>query len=127
MAPLVYSNHFYRAQKGWLDHRAEIFHKVATKEWYESFIGLCQNFLTLQITSRLHEIKAPTLILAGGDDLLKPVYYSEILHDQIPDSELVVIAEAGHGLFLEKSKEFNEIVADFIYTQSRRRGEMIFF
>lgn len=127
MAPLVYSNQFYRTQKRWLDHRAEIFQKVATKEWYDAFIGLCRNFLTLNVTAHLHEIQAPTLIVAGGDDLLKPVYYSEIIHAQIPHSELVVIEDAGHGLFLEKPNEFNEIISDFIQAESRRRGEGIFF
>lgn len=127
MAPLVYSNTFYRTQREWLDHRALVFDKVATREWYDAFIGLCENFLTLRITDRLHEIQTPTLIVAGGEDLLKPVYYSRMIHRMIPRSELVVVEDAGHGLFIEKPGDFNGIIADFLHAQIRHAGDPLFF
>ncbi|AZR73121.1 hypothetical protein BBF96_06815 [Anoxybacter fermentans] len=114
MAPLIYSNAFYTVKKDWLDRRGEIFGRIVTKEWIDAFTALCKNFLTLNITDRLKEIQSPTLIIAGANDLLKPVCYSKIIHDQISGSQLVVIEEAGHALFLEKAKEFNRVILEFI-------------
>ncbi len=114
MAPFVYSEVFYNKRNGWLDHRAEIFGKTVTQQWLRAFISLCENFLTLDITTRLREIKVPTLVLAGEKDLLKPVSYSEIIQQEICDAQLKVIKDGGHALFLEKPTEFNEAVVDFI-------------
>lgn len=114
MAPFVYSGTFYKTKKDWLDHRATVFAKITPPEWYESFVHLCSNFLTLKVTERLQEIAIPTLVLAGCDDLLKPVAYSERIHAEIRHSQLEVIADAGHALFLEKPKEFNAAIEQFI-------------
>lgn len=38
----------------------------------------------------------PTLVVAGERDLLTPLSHSEAIVDQVPQSELVVLSEAGH-------------------------------
>jgi len=71
----------------------------------------CDRF---SIIDRLKEIKTPTLIICALDDQLTPVKYSEYLKNNIPNSKLEVIADAGHMVMLEKPKEFNEKLEKFI-------------
>jgi pimeloyl-ACP methyl ester carboxylesterase len=71
----------------------------------------CDKF---NIMNRLKEIKMPALIICGLEDQLTPVKYSEYLKNNIPNSKLEIIADAGHMVMLEKPKEFNEILEKFI-------------
>ena len=59
-------------------------------------------------------IEVPTLIVVGEKDRLTPVKYSEFFRSVIPNSELVVINDAGHMVMLEKPEEFNSVLADFV-------------
>ena len=62
---------------------------------------------------RVEEIAYPTLVVCGADDRMTPVKYSEYLHRKINDSKLVIIPGAGHGVMLEKHREFNQALEDF--------------
>jgi pimeloyl-ACP methyl ester carboxylesterase len=66
----------------------------------------------IDLTKRIREIKAPTLIVCGADDMLAPS--STILHDNIEGSTLVLIPEAAHMPMIEQPEKFNKIILDFI-------------
>ncbi|WP_290598110.1 MULTISPECIES: alpha/beta fold hydrolase [unclassified Archaeoglobus] len=78
-------------------------------------LSLCNRFDLLE-KYRGGEIKidVPTLIIVGEKDMLTPVKYSEFLKQHIPNSEMVVIPEAGHMVMLEKPEEFNRAVKEFL-------------
>lgn len=63
---------------------------------------------------RLKQIKARTLIIAGGDDVLVPPENSHILASRIPISELVIFENGGHVLHLESSEKFNATTYEFL-------------
>jgi len=66
------------------------------------------------ITERLSEIKVPTLIVFGEKDtMIEKEKYSSILHEKIPNSELVIIKDAGHGPQTEQIDDYNKVLADF--------------
>ncbi|MFZ3269086.1 MAG: alpha/beta hydrolase [Mycobacterium sp.] len=46
--------------------------------------------------------KIPTLIVCGDHDLVTPAEYSKKMADALPDSELVIVAKAGHLVLLAK-------------------------
>jgi len=71
----------------------------------------CDGF---DLRGRLGDVEAPTLIIAVSDDKLTPVKWAEYLRDNIKGSRLVVIEGAGHASMLEKPKEFNEALINFI-------------
>jgi 3-oxoadipate enol-lactonase len=83
-------------------------------EFFTGFRALCDAFLRLDVTGRLHEIAAPTLVLCGSLDLLKPPHYSEIIASRIPDARLEIIDGAGHAVFLEKYEIVNRLLLDFV-------------
>ncbi|HVB28115.1 MAG TPA: alpha/beta fold hydrolase, partial [Mycobacteriales bacterium] len=44
----------------------------------------------------------PTVVLAGEDDLLTPAEHSRAIAAAVPGSELVLLADAGHMVMLER-------------------------
>jgi pimeloyl-ACP methyl ester carboxylesterase len=64
-------------------------------------------------TKRLGDIKAPTLVLVGKDDILTPPAFSKAVAQGIKKSRLVVLP-GGHGFFLEEAELFNRTVLRFL-------------
>jgi proline iminopeptidase len=58
------------------------------------------------ITARLGEISAPTLILVGEDDFVCPPSQAKLMHERIPNSELVVFKRSGHIPYVEEPEAF---------------------
>lgn len=115
-SPSIYGNTFYKEKKEWLAERAKMFHRVVTEEWFAGFERLLRNFYTLNITSRLKEITAPTLVIAGEQDILKPVASSTLIASQIPQAKMLIISDSGHVVVFEKADEFNMAVLGFLAT-----------
>lgn len=63
---------------------------------------------------QLTEIKAPTLVIHGEDDLNVPVENAQILASRIPEVELVILKNAGHLFGFEAFDESNRIILDFL-------------
>lgn len=62
----------------------------------------------------LGEIGAPTLLVAGGDDVRSPVPVAEDLRRRLVDAELVVLAGLGHECHLEAPAAFDAAVRPFL-------------
>jgi len=65
------------------------------------------------IMDRVSDIKIPTLIIVGRNDVMTPIKYSQYLHDNIPNSELRIIDGAGHAVMLEKSRLMNKAIENW--------------
>ena len=66
------------------------------------------------VRPRLGEIRVPTLILVGRDDFICPPSRAEIMHERIPDSELVVFEKSGHVPYAEEPEAFFEAVRGWL-------------
>jgi pimeloyl-ACP methyl ester carboxylesterase len=75
---------------------------------------LCDAFLDVDFTGRLHEIDKPTCVIVGQRDLLKGPGYAQTIHQAIRGSELRVLPGAGHAVCLESPQAFNEAVLGFL-------------
>ena len=84
-------------QEGWME-------QIQTDPRVRYFdLVVCQQ---VDLTSKLGDIRKPTLIIAGQDDQSTAMAaQSELLRDRIPGSELAVIPQAGHRLPIEKPQE----------------------
>jgi 3-oxoadipate enol-lactonase len=69
-------------------------------------------------TARLSEINAPTLVLAGEEDILIPVTLSRELHEAVAGSQWRT-TKGGHGCMWEYPDEFNAAFVDFLRTNGR--------
>lgn len=66
------------------------------------------------LTSRLGEISTPTLVLVGQDDFICPPSRAKILHESIPNSELVVFERSGHLAHIEEPEAFFDAVRGWL-------------
>ncbi len=64
--------------------------------------------------ARLGEVRVPTLITTGTEDILVPPVSSRDLHARIPGSELVAIPDAGHLHFIEQAERFTAVCLEFL-------------
>src|SRR6266540_525898 len=63
---------------------------------------------------RLGEIRCPTLVIAGSNDQGVPIHHAKMLHDGIPDSQLVIIDGADHALLWTHTDEFVRVTEEFL-------------
>ncbi|TVR95226.1 MAG: alpha/beta hydrolase [Trueperaceae bacterium] len=77
----------------------------------QAFAG---NLPSYDLTDRLHEIQAPTLIVVGRHDWITPVAASEEIAAGIPNAELVIFEHSGHSPQLEENERFVAVVRDFL-------------
>jgi len=66
-----------------------------------------------RVCHHLKNLNIPTLMIVGEKDITTPIWASEMLYDWIPNSEIVIIPNAGHLVILDHPDEFNELVASF--------------
>jgi 3-oxoadipate enol-lactonase len=84
---------------------------------------------------RLDQIQARTLILHGNRDRIVSVAAAQLLHEQIPDSTLIVLPDAGHTYAFDDPSETTAVIVDWFdrsgpfpagqYRQRRRLPEPI--
>ncbi len=70
--------------------------------------------LRFDVAAQLGNIGHRTLVLATKDDTLVPWTCSQQLAAGLPNAELVVMPEAGHGVTVTAPEAFNRVVLDFL-------------
>lgn len=70
--------------------------------------------ISLDLTNNLKDIKNSVLLIWGENDKDTPLYMAKIMEKNIPDAGLVVLKDAGHFSYIDKSNEFNLIVNNFL-------------
>jgi 3-oxoadipate enol-lactonase len=68
----------------------------------EGYAACCEALAEFDGRSRLEEIQAPTLVVAGESDPATPPDLGAEMTDGIPDSELLVVARAAHLAGVER-------------------------
>ena len=82
----------------------------------EAFAAQIDAILALDdhLRFELEQVKVPTLVIVGSQDILTPIGDSELIHELIPDSELVIVTGAAHGFMVEHAGSFNRGVRGFL-------------
>lgn len=66
----------------------------------------------------LANITVPALIIAGREDGVRKPEDAEFIHRGIRGSQLLVIDDAGHLMNMEQPERFNDVMLDFLSSQS---------
>lgn len=66
------------------------------------------------LTSVMHLIQAPTLLIWGANDTATPLRDAKIMEKNIKDSGLVVFENAGHYSFLDNPNGFRAVLSSFL-------------
>jgi 3-oxoadipate enol-lactonase len=115
--PLTFSNDWIAANQAVLDQAKERYKLLD----FDAFSALLMSFSQLNITADLHKIAAPTLVVVGEEDMLKPRHYSEIIANEIPNAEFALIPGAGHAALWEKVDTFNTLLLGFLAKQEQMK------
>ena len=66
------------------------------------------------VTDFLPQIKLPVLLIWGREDSITPPNVAEDFQRMLPDARLVYLSQCGHAPMMEKPKEFNQVLENFI-------------
>jgi pimeloyl-ACP methyl ester carboxylesterase len=68
-----------------------------------------------QEKNKLSGLEVPVLLVWGERDTVFPLEeYGKGLEEALPHARLEVVKKAGHGVYMEKPDEFNELLLDFL-------------
>jgi pimeloyl-ACP methyl ester carboxylesterase len=84
--------------------------KIPPDTMYGDFLA-CDRFDVIQ---NIGELRIPTLIICGREDMLAPLKFSNYLAAKIEPSTLEIIDDCGHMLMLERPHKFNKILEQFL-------------
>ncbi|MEP7064511.1 MAG: 3-oxoadipate enol-lactonase [Gemmatimonadota bacterium] len=79
----------------------------------ESYLAACAALRDADLRRDLHRIVAPTLVIAGSEDLSTTVADGAYLRDNVPEAEMEVL-EAAHLSNVERPEEFSELLTVFL-------------
>jgi pimeloyl-ACP methyl ester carboxylesterase len=79
----------------------------------EAFVAQCDAFDAHDALDRLGGIAVPTLVLAGGADIITPPRLGRIAADRIPGASFEVMEGEAHQPFQEIPDRFNDRVDGF--------------
>jgi 3-oxoadipate enol-lactonase len=113
VAAFTFSNGFLSRNPAALQQGADRL-KGQPPAFFHAFARLVDAFQELALTDRLGQVRCPTLVICGEDDALKPVRYSRVIAETIPDAELVVVPDAGHAVVIEQADAVNTRLDEFI-------------
>jgi 3-oxoadipate enol-lactonase len=77
------------------------------------YVGCSHAIPRIDLTARLAEIKLPALVIVGEQDTGTPPAMAREIHDNLPGSELVVIASAAHLANVEQPAAFDAALSRF--------------
>lgn len=121
MMPSIYSPGFIDRNREMLNQRAKAMNAIGS-DYYDGQITLYDTFLNdVTMTPELHRIPCPTLILCGELDTLKPVKFSALMAQAIPNSEFLILPDCGHVAIFEKPNELNSALLGFILKHNARK------
>ncbi len=66
------------------------------------------------VMGRLGEIRTAALVIAGREDRMAPPRFAEFLQAHLPRARLVWIDDAGHMLHVERPREVNAAIREFL-------------
>jgi pimeloyl-ACP methyl ester carboxylesterase len=79
----------------------------------EAFVAQLEAFLGHESLDRLPSVSAPTLVIAGDEDIASPARMSREVADLIPGARFVLLEGEAHQPFQESPEAFNALVDDF--------------
>lgn len=92
----------------------EVFEITRNRIKVIKIIALAKSAIRNNLGDELKEIKQPTLLIWGKNDIVTPPFVAEEFHKLISSSELHFIDKCGHAPMMEVPDEFNSILEKFL-------------
>lgn len=78
------------------------------------YVRCSEAIMKMNFTDALASVTTPTIVIPGERDPALPVAMSEVIHGQIPGSELRAVEDAAHLCNIERPDAFNTILRDWL-------------
>jgi pimeloyl-ACP methyl ester carboxylesterase len=118
-APWLWNKEFIDKHPEAVEWYVEITSKYPTPT--HGYVCQAQAIMGHDTYERLPQIKAPTLVIAGDADRIIPAGNSKIIASRIPDAELVMLENSGHGFVGDAAAEANRAIVDFLSRHSKSK------
>ena len=92
----------------------EVFETVNNRDKLVRTLSIAKSAIRHNMSSDLPNIKTPTLLIWGENDLVTPPEVAVEFNSLLPNSKLVWIKECGHAPMMEHPKEFNRILFNWL-------------
>ena len=99
--------------EAWLAYRSD---NPINPAAYQAQLGVGLGLLSEEASfeKKLTNVQAPTLILFAEHDKVVPVGNAKLLHQQIPNSQIKILPEAGHFFPIEKPRAAAQAIVEFL-------------
>ena len=114
--------YFWRSTQGchtkeFIENNPDIIEHLKNKENLVNPEGVMAAGLGLAMFSsleQLNSISVPTLIIHGEEDQVFPVEEGKLIHEHIPNSQILLLTKTGHSINTERPKEVSEHLIKFL-------------
>jgi len=97
----------------------EVFEITKNRIKVIKIIALAKSAIRHNLGEELNQIKQPTLLIWGKNDIVTPPFVAEEFKKLIPNSQLHFIDKCGHAPMMEVPVEFNIILEKFLGSLSK--------
>ena len=97
----------------------EVFEITKNRIKVIKIIALAKSAIRHNLGEELNQIKQPTLLIWGKNDIVTPPFVAEEFKKLIPNSQLHFIDKCGHAPMMEVPFEFNSILEKFLGSLSK--------
>ena len=105
---------FYRPEVATKELVDEIFGIVNDRNRAIRVVATAKSAVRHNLGDKLHQIKAPTLLIWGAQDQITPPFVGEKFNELIENSQLIMIDKCGHAPMMEHPEQFNNHLKSFL-------------
>lgn len=108
LSPLILSDHA---------RTAALVDAMVRNPWPTSLDGYSAQAEAIRVydaTPGLPDVRTPTLVLVGAEDILTPIAQSQQIASLIPGAELVVLGKGGHSMVLDYPHEVTRTIIGWL-------------
>lgn len=105
---------FYRPEVATKELVDEVFDIVNDRNKAIRVIATAKSAVRHNLGDKLHQIKAPTLLIWGKQDQITPAFVGEKFEELIEDAKLIFVDECGHAPMMEHPAAFNQYLEAFL-------------
>ncbi len=88
-------------------------------------ISLAKSAIRSNLGDELNQIKQPTLLIWGNNDIITPPFVGREFNKLIQNSELYFIDKCGHAPMMEVPHEFNDILYNFLTKMKKPASTLV--
>ena len=105
---------FYNAEVATKEIVDEVYETVNNRDKLVRTLAIAKSAIRHNMSDELPNIKTPTLLIWGENDLVTPPEVAREFESLLPNSELKWIKKCGHAPMMEHPNEFNRILFSWL-------------